>query len=162
MKIDTSNNKYEYFLKYWGEIEIGKPIEKELNIHGNDFWFDNNQDRQKFKILLNQFAENKRKVIMFKETEGKVIRYKTIAKMNLIFDVKPYYIENDFGYGFQNTYEECTSLAEYMYYDGNYSCDCNKLLFLARRYKEFEHYENMKIECANNIKIENFRVEFIK
>lgn len=82
------------------------------------------------------------------------IHNRTIACMDLIYEGKAYYHEQDFGYG------HWEGGAEYMYSDGNYSCDCNKKLFLARENKELAYLEDMEHNCTDEILIENFRIEY--
>ena len=153
-------DKYEYYLKYWGEIENDNCIEKELGIKGTNFWFDKKYERDNMYCKLNAFALIKNKIIVFKCEEGKHVRYKTIAYISLKYNDKTYDIEYDFGFAFKDTFEECKQLAEYMFYEGNYSCDCNKLIFIDIKYNLGLDIDT--VECGEEIEIIKFKVENVK
>jgi len=149
------NDKYEYLLHYWGEINNFDYIEKELGITENYFWFDLKEERKEFKNKLKSIAGKHNVCIVFSEEEGKLVRYKT--KANIIFELngKEYDLEYDFGYG----YPEESAL--YMFEDGNYSCDCNKAMFLSGKYPELEkELDDMK--CGDTIKIKKIKINFAK
>lgn len=76
----------------------------------------------------------------------------TIAKMVLVYDTIPYPYEYNFGYGYS---EEA---AHYMFEDGNYSCDCNRSMFLKSKYGNIIK----ELDCGHTIQLEDFRVIYKK
>ena len=95
--------------------------------------------------VLTQVWENRTSSSREKESE-----YRTVADMVLVYGGNRYPYSNDFGYG----YEEDS--ARYMFFDGNYSCDCNKSLFLMR-----EGYDIQELGCGDEIEIEDFTLKYI-
>lgn len=114
------------------------------------YYFDTQAE---MNALINKAQNYDKGCVVTSVGEGD-IHNRTIACMDLVYEGKSYYHEQDFGYGYLE------HAAEYMYFDGNYSCDCNKLLFLAREYEELSHLEDMDYNCTDDIIIENFRIEY--
>lgn len=114
------------------------------------YYFDTEAEMNE---LINKAHKYDKGCVVTSVGEGD-IHNRTIACMDLIYQGKPYHHEQDFGYGYWE------GGAEYMYFEGNYSCDCNKLLFLARDYKELAHFADIDVECTDEITIENFRIEY--
>lgn len=83
--------------------------------------------------------------------EGEDTRLKTIAKMVFTINGKEYPYEEDFGYAYP------ASDAHYMFEDGNYSCDCNRSLFISQKYIGFP-----KMPCGNKIEMKDFQVLHIQ
>lgn len=138
--------KYEYHLKFWGQIENDRWVERDLGIYGNDFWFDTKQDRDDFKKKIVKVSENHKVIVAFDENEGFDVRKKTIVKMIMVLpDGREKYFEYDFGYAYPH------DAAYYMFHDGNYSCDCNRSIFLAEKYDDVE-----KVDCGDAIRIKDF------
>lgn len=114
------------------------------------FYFDTEAEMNN---LINAARKYSKGCVVTSVGEGD-IHNRIVACMDLVFEGKPYYYEQDFGYGFTE------HGAEYMFFDGNYSCDCNKKLFLARSYEELSYLEGMEHNCTDDIAIENFRIEY--
>lgn len=146
-----SNLKYEYYLYFWGQINNKDEnwIVKDLGINEKDFWFDSKEERLSFKKKLEDIANKHQVIICFREEEGLGVRFKTIATMKFIHtNGKLYYYRDDnFGYGFS------ADSARYMFERGNYSCDCNRSLFLSREHKEIK-----EMECGDKIKMVDFKI----
>lgn len=148
-------SQYLYHLKFWGEIENEEHnyIQKELGITETDFWFINKEERTKFKKKLITIAENHKVVIAFSEHEGTEVNKKCIASMTMVLpDGRKFPYKYDFGYGYP------LESAEYMWLDGNYSCDCNKSLFLSRKYPDCGIDEDNHWNCGDLIVLEDFKV----
>ena len=65
-------------------------------------------------------ADRHNAIIEFAEHEGPDVRKRTVARMTFTLpDGRAFPFEFDFGYGYP------VDAAEYMFEDGNYSCDCN-------------------------------------
>lgn len=70
----------------------------------------------------------------------------TVAHMTLrLADGRAFAYKCDFGPGYDS------EAARYMWLDGNYSCDCNRSLFLAG-------YGVEEMGCGDTITLEDFRV----
>lgn len=74
----------------------------------------------------------------------------TVAKLKVEYQGKEYEFEKNLG---PDVTEE---VAEFMFEDGNYSCDCNLSLFLAEKYPDFP-----ELDCGND-QIEILSIEVIK
>lgn len=78
---------------------------------------------------------------------------RTIASMRFHWCGRVYEYETDFGYGYEG------SSAEYMFREGNYSCDCNRSLFIQNEVDpDFNAGEAMG--CGDTIKMTDFRVRY--
>jgi len=133
---------YEYSLYFWGQIENDNLIEKELGIKEKNFWFSSAEDREAMRQKLNAVADKHNVMIVFAEYEGRTVRMRTVAKPVFEFEGKQYPLSVDFGYGFP------AESAEYMFDDGNYSCDCNRSTFIQRKFPEFS-----EMGCGDKIKM---------
>ena len=145
--MNFETEKYEYLLHTWG----GFYNEEHKAKHGLEpgyFWFSTTDERQKF---LDNLKEVEKKYdahyLASSFEEGKHVRYRTIARMKLVYNGKEYPYEYDFGFGYP------VESAHYMLEDGNYSCDCNKSLFLSRI-----HEEVPELNCGGTIETRDFIV----
>lgn len=84
------------------------------------------------------------------ENEGNDVRLRTVAKMVFVLpdghEVPCIY---DFGYGYPE------DSARYMFEEGNYSCDCNKAIFIS---EVLEGFDGDDWPCENSIKIKGLTV----
>lgn len=137
-------------LQFWGSAE--ECIKKDINSPDKYFWFDSKEQRLEFRNKIESIAEKHKETVVFDEEEGTQTRYRTIAKMTMVFpNGKKYDFEYDFGYGYPE------HSAEYMFFDGNYGCDCNRSLFLSRIHNEIK-----ETGCGDDIKLEDFNIIFKK
>lgn len=140
-----SENKYEYHLHFWGEIENDNLVELNLGHKEKDFWFDSIKDRDLLKAQIKLVADYAKVVVCFSENQGTDVRLKTIARMVMVLSdgtKAPY--EEDFGYAYP------VESARYMFMEGNYSCDCNRSLMLG--------IEELPCGPGDTIKLEDFEV----
>ena len=145
------SNVMNYHLTYWGQICNDDLINKATGIADRDFWFASKQERQAFKEKLNAIADLNGVIIMFAEHEGPNALKRTVAKMVMqLPDGREVPFDYDFGYGYD------ADSAEYMFMDGNYSCDCNKSLFL-----HSIHPEIPEMDCGDEIILKNFTVALV-
>ncbi len=113
---------FEYYLGFWGEIENDNLIERELGINEKDFWFSSFKERAEFKEKLKSVADKHGVVIAFKQEQGEQVRLRTLARMTMVMpDGKEYQYTEDFGYAYE------PDSARYLFEEGNYSCDCNRI-----------------------------------
>lgn len=142
---------YEYHLKFWGGIqnEDQNWIEKELNIKETDFWFDSEEKRQEFRKILQDIANKHNCCIVFSEHEGFDVRQRTVATVIMqLPNGKQYLYTDDFGYGYSE------DLAEFVWHEGNWACDCNRSSSLSQVYPEVS-----KLPCGDTIEVIDFKVE---
>jgi len=76
---------------------------------------------------------------------------KIVASMIMVFEGKEYPIEHDFGSDYPK------ESARFMFEEGNYSCDCNRKVFLSERYPELGIDKNIT-KCGNLIEIKNLKI----
>jgi hypothetical protein len=70
------------------------------------------------------------------------------AKMTFHYEGKSYPFEMEF---------DSPDSVEYMFTSGNYSCDCNRCLFIQRVEADFNGDEDMG--CGDTIEMTDFRIE---
>ena len=142
--------KYEYLLKTWGGF-YNEEYQKQHGYHSGYFWFDTAEKRERYISEL-QEVEHKlnARVLCMSTDEGTEVRYRTIAKMSLVYRGAEYPSEFDFGFAYP------ADRAEFMFYEGNYSCDCNLSSFIQETNKDFP-----KLECGDEIEIKNFEVSSV-
>lgn len=153
MESEIYSAPYEYHLNFWGGIENDNTIEKELGISEKDFWFSSEKKRDAFKVTLQDVAKKHKEVIVFSENEGVQVRFRTVVKMIMVMpggEELPY--TYDFGYAYPE------SSACFMWEDGNYSCDCNKSMFLSQIYPHIKEQD----ECGDDIELKDFKVTLEK
>jgi len=141
---------FNYYLHFWGQIMNGGLNKKLFRTDKTDFWFPDDISRKKYKKLLSDIAKENNVRIVFAEYEGELCKRRTVAKMIFEFEGKEYPYTEDFGYGYP------VQAAEYMFFGGDYSCDCNKSLFIKRT-----HDKNFpEMDCGHRIKIKDFVINF--
>jgi len=137
----------EYYLGFWGGAE--ETIEKELGIKERNFWFKTAEEKEKFKESLRRFSDLG---LMFHEEEGELNHKRTVAIVKLKYKEKIYKFEYDFGY----EYPESGVL--FMFEEGNYSCDCNKSLFIKQHCdKNFK-----ELVCGDKIELVSLKTKYVK
>jgi len=140
----------EYYLTFWGEIENDGLATAKFGAERN-YWFETQEERDIFRANVSMFAKAAGKIVCFSEADGPLALKRTIAKMTLVYGAQRYPYEYDFGYGYE------AYGAEYMFFDGNYGCDCNRSLFLQRAYPDAGIPE---LGCGEEIAIEGFEIEY--
>ena len=122
--------KHEYILHTWGGF-YNKEHQAKHGLEEGYLFFDTPEEREchlkKLKKLEKKYDAHALAVRM---TDGEHVRFKTIARMTLVYNGISLYYEMDFGYAYP------VESAHSMWKDGNYSCDYNKMLFLMRKYPE--------------------------
>lgn len=137
----------EYFLHIWGGAI--PTLEKEFGIKDNYFWFPTETERETF---VNKIKKYSSLGLVIDTKDGDMTHKRTIAEMDLFYEDQIYHLEYDFGY------EYPSDSAEFMFFEGNYSCDCNLSLFIQRQCNE----SFPELNCGEKIKIENFNIKFIE
>ena len=75
---------------------------------------------------------------------------KTIFVATFQYKDKQYTIHYDFGIDYPD------HVAEFMFFKGNYSCDCKRSLFIRREYGE---YAIPELDCGNEIELKEYHIE---
>jgi hypothetical protein len=139
-----------YHLKYWGGIQNNDRNVELFGTAETDFWFDSMEDREAFKCKLKRIADAASEIIVFRESNGPLCTKRTVAVMKMKYAGIEYPLEYDFGFG------DWSDDAAYMFNEGNYSCDCNRSLFLCRANVRFPG----ELDCGNKIEVTSFEIEY--
>lgn len=143
-----------YHLHYWGGVQNDRWIERDLGITATDFWFDTKKERKEFAAKLRAVADAHGQIIAFAEHEGPQCKKRTVARMRMrLADGRVFSLSYNFGFG----YDEDS--ARYMFFRGNYDCDCNRSIFLEKAHEELSGMP--ELDCGQSITMDEFDVEFI-
>ena len=160
--LDRDNFTHTY--SFWGRdqdlffLELNKLITHEILSTGDSYTILNLTEDLVDRIKTHKQAFCKKGYLIVDTIEASThANYRTVVHMKLIFEGTPYKYTMDFGYGYP------PSSAEYMWFEGNYSCDCNKRLFLARTYPEDLGYlsDDPENPCTDTIEVEDFTIELV-
>lgn len=134
----------EYMLHWWGGCE-----EKVKELYGYDdyIYFDSKEELYKVK---NNIMEFHNLGVAFDEKEGELTHKDTIALVTLKYQDKIYTYEDNFG----KEYPE--DMVRFQYEENNYSCDCNRSLFI-QRYCD-ESFSEMN--CGEEIELVNLEIVY--
>jgi hypothetical protein len=143
--------KEEYMIQIWGGAwnkDAEPSIEKDLGIKSGYYYFDTEQELQDFEKKLIPYEH----LGLARDRKHGIMSHKrTIAICTFQYKGKEYVIDYDFGY----EYEE--ESAHFMFEDGNYSCDCNRSMFIARKYGVDVMEE---LDCGDEIEMVDFKIEY--
>jgi hypothetical protein len=134
---------YEYYLKFWGQGE--KRVAEKMATTKTEYWFPTKEDRRKFKKKVYDYSGDH--TIVFKEEEGDsdFVRKRTVVIVDAVFKGEKYNFEYDYGYAYKD------ENAEYMFEDGNYSCNCNLSRFIKDKYPDFPELDCLGDDEGNEI-----------
>lgn len=136
----------EYFLNIWGGAM--PHLEKELGIKENYHYFETEKEREDFIKKIRRYSH--RGLAMDKK-EGIMTHKRTVADITLKYKDSIYKFEYDFGYD----YPEDAAL--FQFEENNYSCDCNRSLFI-QRYCD-EDFEDMN--CGEKIALKDIHIKYL-
>ena len=142
----------EYMAHIWGGAwnkDANPSIEKDLGIKEGYHYFKTKEERDRFLKLIKQYSSQG---LVWDLREGEMTHKRTIFVADLKYKDMVYTIHCDFGYEYPE--EE----AIFMFEDGNYSCDCNRSLFI-----QDEYGENAidVLDCGEDIKMLNYHLEYL-
>jgi hypothetical protein len=137
----------EYFLRIWGGAM--PKLKENLGITENYYWFETDKERQEFiKTLASYEAYG----LGIDKKDGEMTHKKTVANVKVKYQDKEYDFGHDFGYEYP---EEA---ARFMFFEGNYSCDCNLSSFIQEKCDE----NFPSLNCGDEIKIINFDISYVE
>lgn len=146
--------KPTYLLHAWGGFwndGLGASL---LGTDAEYFWFDSAKERSAAREYIQGLADKQKRddhqSVVFDEIDGPGVEKRTVARMQLVLRGKRYAYAYDFGYGYD------TDAARFMFFDGNYACDCNLSGFLADAYPEDGI---VRLNCGCEITISDFHVD---
>lgn len=115
------------------------------------YFFDDKCCFEKSKSFIQSTVKKNNYHVALDFVESDIAHYKVIARMNLVYNGHTYPYEYTFGYGYN------PDSARYMFFEGNYSCDCNLYEFLHEEHgDEVGYYEDYP--CGDSIAIEDFEI----
>lgn len=135
---------YEYMLHWWGGCEERV---KETYGYENYLYFDSIEELYKVKDNIMVFHHLG---VAFDEKEGELTHKNTIALVTLKYQDKIYTYEDNFG----KEYPE--NMVRFQYEENNYSCDCNRSLFIQRYCDE----SFLEMDCGNEIELVNLEIVY--
>lgn len=138
----------EYYVKYWGQASGF--LKEKLEVNELDFWFNHEISRQKHIDKCLNLCKDVG-TIVYDCREGEDMDFKTVVEMNLVYNGVKHPYTYDFGYGYP-----CSS-AEYMFFEGNYACDCNLSDFIRKSNVNFP-----ELDCGDTISVEDFKITKVR
>ena len=142
----------EYMVHIWGGAwnkDANPSIEKDLGIKEGYHYFKTKEERDRFLKLIKQYSSQG---LVWDLREGEMTHKRTIFVADLKYKDMVYTIHCDFGYEYPE------EQAIFMFEDGNYSCDCNRSLFIQDEYGENAIQE---LDCGEEIKMVNYHLEYL-
>lgn len=133
----------EYMLHWWGGCE---ELVKNRYNYEEYMYFNSEKERQ---VVIDNLMTFNKYGLVIDRISGELTHTDTVAVITCLYKEKEY----KFDYNFGKEYPD--DAAEFMFFEGNNSCDCNKCLFI-QRYCD-EAFPDM--DCGDEIKIIDFRVE---
>lgn len=147
------SNQKEYMIHIWGgawNSDANPSIEKDLGIKEGYHYFKTEEEKNEFcELLKNPIYRNQG--LMIDEKYGVMSHKRTIFVGKFKYEDKEFIIHYDFGY----EYEEEDAI--FMFEEGNYSCDCNRSLFIQREYGEDVIPE---LDCGWKIEMTEYHFEY--
>lgn len=144
----------EWMVHIWGGAwneDADPSIEKDYGIREGYHYFNTEEEKNKFCEILNNSVYSKQGLV--KDIKYGIMTHKrTIFIGTLKYEDKEFVIHYDFGYEFP---EES---AVFMFTEGNYSCDCNKSLFIRREYGDDIIAE---LDCGDEIMLKEYHIEYL-
>lgn len=122
----------EWMVQTWGgawNADAEPSIEKDLGIKSGYHYFSTEEEKNAFIKLLNNPIYQKQG-LMISVKEGNLTHKRTVFVGLFRYQDKEFILNYDFGY----EYDEKDAV--YMFEHGNYSCDCNRSLFIRNQYGE--------------------------
>ena len=143
----------EYMIHIWGgawNSDANPSIEKDLGIKSGCHYFDTEEEKDKFLKLLDNPIYSKQG--MAKDIKyGYMTHKRTIFVGTFKYKDKKYVLHYDFGYEYPE------EQAKFQFIENNYSCDCNRSIFIREEYGEDAIPE---LDCGNEIELLEYHFEY--
>jgi hypothetical protein len=162
--------KTEYRLSFTGSAfgnplfvgRYGKPDVPRADggeMYQRAMYFDSAEDREMFKAQVTEFLKLLPKfynTLEWTESEGPLVRKRTVAVLSLLYKGKEYEITKDYGYGYEGHY------AIFDWEENNASCDCVRRDAIDEAYPGvFDSSELEEDLCGDgSYPVTKFRIEY--
>lgn len=147
------DQKKEYMVHVWGGAwnkDAAPSIEKDLGVKSGYHYFATEEEKDAFCGLLD-IPEYSRQGIARDVKHGYMTHKRTIFVGDFIYEDRKFTLHYDFGY----EYPEDSAI--FMFEEGNYSCDCNRSLFIRDKYGEDSIPE---LNCGCKIELLQYHFEY--
>lgn len=142
----------EWMVHIWGGAwnkDANPSIEKDYGIQEGYHYFSTEEEKNRFcKILKNPIYSRQGLVQDIKY--GIMTHKRTVFVGTLEYKQKEFIIHCDFGY----EYPEESAI--FMFTEGNYSCDCNKSLFIR---SEYGNNAISDLSCGDEVILKEYHIE---
>ncbi len=142
----------EYMIHVWGGAwnhDAYPSIQKDLGIREGYHYFLNKDDVDNFLKLLSKPIHQKQGIAIEKKY-GEMTHKRTVFIGEFSYNGQSYTVHYDFGY----EYPEDSAL--FMFNFGNYSCDCNRSIFIREEYGDVMP----ELPCGSEIKMTDYHFEY--
>ena len=146
-------SKEEYLVHVWGGAwnkDANPSIEKDLGIKEGYHYFNTKQEKDDFLKLLDN-PVYKKQGLVYTEQFGVMSHKRTVFVGTLKYKNKNFVIHRDFGYEFPE------DVAEFMFVEGDNSCDCNRSLLI---YYEYGENSIPLLKCGDEIELVDYHFEY--
>ena len=143
----------EYMVNLWGGAwnENANPsIEKDLGIKKGPYYFETEDELNRFIDLISQ-PKYKKQGMMIDKHVGELTHKRPVFVGVFEYQGKQFMLREKF------VHEYPAESAEFMFLQGNYSCDCNRSRFIRRQWGEDAMPE---LDCGCEIKLLDYHIEW--
>lgn len=147
------NQKKEWMIHVWGGAwnrDANPSIEKDYGIKEGYHYFDTEKEKDEFVEIINK-PEYTSQGLARDIKYGVMSHKRTIFVGTFRYEYIDFTIHYDFGYEFP----EETAIFQFL--DNNYSCDCNRSLFIREEYGENAIPE---LDCGDEITLVKYHIEY--
>lgn len=143
----------EYMVHIWGGAfnpDALPSLERDHGITEGYYYFSTEKEKDDFISLVRQ-PQYSDQGLMTDIKYGEMSHKRTIFVGTLKYQDKKFIIHYDFGYEFEK------ERAIFMFENGDYSCDCNRSLFIRKEYGDDSIPE---LYCGDGIKLIDYYFEY--
>ena len=143
----------EYMVHIWGGAwndDANPSIEKDLGIKDGYHYFQTEKEKDRFCELLNNPIYSKQGIARDIKY-GYMTHKRTIFVGTFKYKDREYVLHYDFGYEYPE------EQARFQFLENNYSCDCNRSIFIREEYGEDAMPE---LECGNEVELLDYHFEY--
>lgn len=143
----------EYMVHIWGGAwndDANPSIEKDLGVKSGYHYFDTEEEKNDFLKLLDN-------PIYSKQGIARDIKYGAMTHKRTIFVGIFKYKDEEFVLHYDFGYEYPEEQARFQFLENNYSCDCNRSIFIREEYGEDAMPE---LDCGDEIELLDYHFEY--